>query len=57
MPSGFFLGGLFIYAGDPGLVILLVPVGGILLFAAALLTLLALKKENSNADSGKDSIF
>lgn len=35
MPAGFFLGGCFIYAGDPGLGILLVPVGGILLFLAA----------------------
>ena len=43
MPSGFFLGGLFIYAGDPGLGILLVPAGGLLLFAAVLLTAVALK--------------
>jgi len=57
MPSGFFLGGLFVYAGDPGLGILLVPVGGILLFAAVLLTVLALKKEDPNADSDKDPIF
>jgi hypothetical protein len=41
MPAGFFLGGTFIYGGDPGLGILLVPVGGILLFAAVLLTGLA----------------
>ena len=31
---GFFLGGLFVHAGDPGLGILLVPVGAALLFAA-----------------------
>ena len=43
MPGGFFLGGVWIYAGDPGLGILLVPVGGILLFAAVLLTFLGLK--------------
>jgi len=43
MPAGFFLGGLIIYAGDPGLGILLVPAGGILLFAAVLLTALAAK--------------
>ncbi len=43
IPAGFFLGGLFIYAADPGLGILLVPVGGILLFSAVLLTALALK--------------
>ena len=40
MPAGFFLGGLFIYSGDPGLGILLVPVGGIMLFAGVLLTAL-----------------
>lgn len=37
MPSGFFLGGLVIYAGDPGLGILLVPPGGLLLLLAAVL--------------------
>jgi hypothetical protein len=47
MPSGFFLGGLFIYAGDPGLGILLVPAGGLLLFAAVLLTAVALKYFNA----------
>ena len=39
MPAGFFLGGCFIYAGDPGLGILLVPVGGILLFISVATTL------------------
>ena len=43
MPGGFFLGGVWIYAGDPGLGILLVPVGGVLLFVAVLLTVLGLK--------------
>lgn len=43
MPGGFFLGGVWVYAGDPGLGILLVPVGGILLFVAVLLTALSLK--------------
>lgn len=37
MPTGFFLGGMFIYSGDPGLGILLVPIGGILLFVAVFL--------------------
>ena len=46
MPAGFFLGGLFIYAGDPGLGVVLVPVGGLLLFAAILLTALAVKDLN-----------
>ena len=49
MPAGFFLGGVFIYAGDPGLGILLVPIGGILLFAAALLTAVALKYFSAEA--------
>jgi hypothetical protein len=43
MPGGFFLGGIWVYAGDPGVGILLVPVGGILLFTAVLLTALSLK--------------
>ncbi len=43
IPAGLFLCGLFIYAGDPGLGILLVPLGGILLFAAFFLTARALK--------------
>ena len=43
MPGGFFLGGIWVYAGDPGLGIVLVPVGGILLFAAVLLAALSLK--------------
>jgi hypothetical protein len=43
MPGGFFLGGVWVYAGDPGLGILLVPVGGILLFVAVLLTALGLR--------------
>jgi len=43
MPAGFFLGGLTIYGGDPGLGIVLVPVGAVLLFLAVLLTALGLK--------------
>ncbi len=31
LPAGFFLGGWFVYSGDPGFGILLVPVGGFLL--------------------------
>ena len=43
MPAGFFTGGIWVYAGDPGLGILLVPAGGILLFVSVLLTGLGLK--------------
>ena len=42
MPTGFFLGGFFIYGGDPGLGILLVPVGGLLLLASVAATVRAL---------------
>ncbi len=38
LPLGFFAGGLVIHGGDPGLGILLVPPGGIALFAAVFLT-------------------
>lgn len=31
LPGGFFLGGMFFYSGDPGLGIVLVPIGGTLL--------------------------
>lgn len=34
MPAGFFLGGVVFYSGDPGLGILLLPVGAFLLLAA-----------------------
>jgi hypothetical protein len=38
MPAGFFLGGLIVYSGDPGLGIILVPIGGLLLIVAVFLT-------------------
>ncbi len=38
LPGGFFLGGLYIYSGDPGLGIILVPAGALLLFVAVALT-------------------
>jgi predicted GNAT family N-acyltransferase len=38
LPGGFFLGGLFVHGGDPGIGVLLVPVGAVCLFAAVLLT-------------------
>ena len=38
IPAGFFLGGVMIYAGDPGLGIVLVPIGALLLFIAVFLT-------------------
>ena len=38
LPGGFFLGGIVIYDGDPGLGVLLVPPGALLLLAAVLAT-------------------
>jgi hypothetical protein len=34
LPIGFFLGGVVFYSGDPGIGVLLVPVGGVLLLVA-----------------------
>jgi len=38
LPAGFFAGGAFCYDGDPGLGILLVPVGALLLLVSVFLT-------------------
>jgi hypothetical protein len=43
LPGGFFLGGLIIHAGDPGLGVLLVPAGAALLLVAVILTLRGLR--------------
>ncbi len=43
IPGGFFLGGCVIYGVDPGLGILLVPPGALLLFVAVFLTARAVK--------------
>jgi hypothetical protein len=40
LPGGFFLGGLYLYSGDPGLGIFLVPAGAALLLVAVLLAAL-----------------
>ncbi len=38
LPLGFLLGGVFIFGGDPGIGVILVPPGALLLFLAVLLT-------------------
>ena len=45
MSMGFFLGGVTIYAGDPGLGSLLVPPGGVLLLFSLLMTALAVRRQ------------
>jgi hypothetical protein len=36
LPAGFLLGGVFAYEGDPGLAVVLAPVGALLVFVAVL---------------------
>ena len=43
LPGGFFLGGLVIYSGDPGLGILLVPLGALFLLSGVFVTARATK--------------
>jgi hypothetical protein len=43
LPGGFFLGGLVIYSGDPGLGVLLVPLGALFLLCGVFLTARASK--------------
>jgi hypothetical protein len=45
MPGGFLLGGLFLHGGDPGLGVVLVPVGGLFLLAGIFLIARALTRE------------
>lgn len=47
LPAGFFLGGINIHGGDPGLSILLVPPGAALLLASVLMTALAATRDRS----------
>jgi len=46
LPGGFFLGGVVIYGGDPGLGIFLVPIGGFALLLAVGLFAFSLGKRN-----------
>ena len=48
MPLGFFMGGIYTYAGDPSLAILLLPAGGFFLLISALLTALAATRAKSD---------
>jgi hypothetical protein len=43
MPAGFLLGGVFANGADPGLPIVLVPIGGLLLFTGVLTAALAVQ--------------
>ena len=54
MPLGFFLGGVRIHGGDPGLGVLLVPPGAFLLFVAVLLTARSLGTQPAEKKTTKD---
>jgi predicted GNAT family N-acyltransferase len=45
LPGGFLLGGFFIHGGDPGIGVLLVPLGGLALFGAIALTAQGLRRD------------
>ena len=47
LPGGFFLGGITFYSGDPGIGILAVPFGGVLLLAALFLVARGLGAPNT----------
>jgi hypothetical protein len=53
LPGGFFLGGIRFYAGDPGVGVAFVPVGAILLIAAAVMV--ARQIERGPEGSGSSS--
>ena len=54
LPSGFFLGGIFIYDGDPGLGIFLVPLGASFLFVGVFLAALAVTLNKPPVEIGAD---
>lgn len=41
LPAGFFLGGVFVYEGDPGLAILIAPIGALLVLVGVVVVALA----------------
>jgi len=53
LPLGFFLGGVVFYSGDPGLGVLLVPVGAALLLLALYWIASAVSKRSSGPDPGR----
>jgi hypothetical protein len=55
LPLGFFLGGLIIHGGDPGIGIVLVPVGALLLAIAGILTIRGLRDGRSPSSTPSPS--
>ena len=54
LPGGFFLGGLVIHAGDPGVGIFLVPLGAAMLFVAVALTAWGTGDDSRGSKEGPD---
>jgi hypothetical protein len=48
LPAGFLLGGIFAYEGDPGLAVLLAPLGALLVFIAVLVIALGSRLPQSS---------
>lgn len=55
LPGGFFLGGLFVHGGDPGLGIVLVPLGALALFGAVFIVARGLPREATLMNEPKTS--
>jgi hypothetical protein len=53
LPLGFFLGGVVFYSGDPGLGVLLVPAGAMLLLLSLYWIASAVSKRSSGPDSAR----
>lgn len=55
LPGGFLLGGIFLYSGDPGIGIFLVPAGAVCLFVAVFAVgLSTLQNPDSRSSAGED---
>jgi hypothetical protein len=50
MPAGFLLGGCVVHDGDPGLGILLLPIGAVLLFVSVLCAAVGVGRENATGE-------
>jgi hypothetical protein len=55
LPLGFFLGGVVFYSGDPGLGVLLVPVGAMLLLLSLYWIASAVSKRSSGPDTARSA--
>jgi hypothetical protein len=55
LPGGFFLGGIAFYSGDPGLGVLLVPVGALLLLTAIFLVARSVDRATPGGAKGQVS--